>query len=103
MAHEFVLQFTTTAAITVTTQTSTISTFSIVGLLPGDLVELNQTSHVAGISATNQWVSAPNTLSVQFMNSTGGSQTIPVGTTFIIGVERADNVVNNLPVLSQIV
>lgn len=47
--------------------------FTIAGLLPGDFVILQKPSLSAGLGVLTARVSAANTLSVQFVNATGGA------------------------------
>lgn len=64
--------------------------FTIKGLLVGDCVDINsQAAQTAGIGIVNVRVSATDTLTVEFNNSTGGSLT-PVAGIYIINVCRAD-------------
>jgi len=63
-----------TPAATVTTNTSTTSTYTIQGLQLGQLVVLAPQSAVqALLTIGGVWVSAANTLSVQWINSTSSS------------------------------
>lgn len=48
-------------------------TFTIEGLTTNDIVEINKPSDTAGLSLSQWWVSAADTLSVKFRNHTGGA------------------------------
>jgi hypothetical protein len=67
-----------------------LQTYTINGVLVNDMLEFNQLSHVAGLLVGNMWVSAANTISVQFVNTT----TSPINSTpaqsFLIMVTRGN-------------
>jgi hypothetical protein len=61
------------------TTTSELTT-TIPGLVPGDLCDLYlNVAMTTGLTISNVRVSALNTLAVTWINSTGGSLTIPTG------------------------
>ena len=63
-----------TPAATVTTDESITSTYTIHALKPGDLVEIfPQAALTTYLTIGAVWVSANDTLSVQWINSTGSS------------------------------
>ena len=72
------------------TTTQATQTFTIQGLQVNDFVNMTcNAAQTTGIGIANAWVSAANTLSVQFTNSTGGNAT-PTAGTYIIGVDRLE-------------
>jgi len=63
-----------TPAATVTTNNSTTSTYTINGLQQGDLVVISPQSAIQALLTIGAvWVSAANTLSIQWVNSTSSS------------------------------
>jgi len=64
-----------------TAATSTAQTFAAtgIGLLPTDVVFISPPSQLTGISLGSAYVSATDTLSIQFINPTAGSLTAPAG------------------------
>lgn len=67
--------------------TTVEQTFTVPGLQVGDSLDINKASHQAGLSIGNVRVSAPNTLAIQFVNTTAGSIT-PASEQYIIGGQR---------------
>lgn len=57
----------------VATITTAEQTFSVVGLLPGDFVAVNKSTHNAGLGVCNARVSAVDTLALTFVNPTAGA------------------------------
>lgn len=55
-------------------------TFTVPGLLTTDAVMVNPPSQTAGVAIANCYVSAANTLSIQFVNPTAGALTPAAGT-----------------------
>lgn len=80
---------------TVTTDSSVTSTYTINGLLIGDCIDLYPQSTLATsttyLTVGGVWVSAANTLSVQWVNSTSASSSgTPTAIPCIVQVTRAD-------------
>lgn len=67
--------------------TTAIQTFTVNGLQVGDSVDINKPSHQTGLSIGNVYVSAANTLQIQYVNTTAGAIT-PTAETYIIGGQR---------------
>jgi hypothetical protein len=76
-----IFNVTLTPAAVANTAASGAQTFSAtgIGLLPTDVVIVTPPAVVAGIQQGSAFVSAGDTLSIQFINSTAGSLTPPVG------------------------
>jgi hypothetical protein len=67
--------------------TTAVQTFTVPGLLPGDSVDVNKPSHQVGLSIGNVFVTAANTLQIQYVNTSGASIT-PATETYVIGGTR---------------
>ena len=81
---------------TVTTNSSNTSTYTINGLVIGDAIDLYPQSTLATsttyLTIGGAWVSAANTLSVQWVNSTSASSSgSPTAIPFVLQATRADN------------
>ena len=50
--------------------TSAIQTYTVPGVLPNDLVDVQLQGHQAGLSVSSAWCATPGTLTVQWVNST---------------------------------
>lgn len=74
----------------VNANTTAVQTYTITGLVVNDIIDLNQLSHVVGLSVGNVWVSAANTLSVQFVNSTTSNITGTAAQNYLISVIRGN-------------
>jgi hypothetical protein len=71
--------------------TSAEQSFTILGLQVGDYVDVqSNNAQTAGIGIGNCRVSAANTLTVEFTNSTAGSLT-PVAGVYMINISRPEN------------
>ena len=71
--------------------TQATQTFTIPGLQTYDFVNICLNgAQTTGVGIANVWVSAANTLSIQFTNSTGSSAT-PAAGTYILGVDRSES------------
>jgi hypothetical protein len=91
-----------TPAASVTAATSTTSTYTILGLVVGDMVDLYpQAALTALLSIGSIWVSAANTLSIQWVNASASNSTAsPTAITFALLINRAQlspYVVSNWP------
>lgn len=67
--------------------TTAVQTFTVPGLAVGDSVDVNKPSHQVGLSIGNVFVTAANTLQIQYVNTTAGSIT-PATETYVIGGTR---------------
>ena len=77
----------------VSTNSSTVSTYTIYGLVVNDLIDLYSQANLATsttyLTVGSIWVSAANTLSVQWVNSTSAtSASGPTAISFIVLVNR---------------
>lgn len=72
----------------VSANTSAEQTFSVPGLVVGDIVTVNPPSNVAGLALTHARVSAADTLAITWANVTAGSLTPPSGT-YLVGAVRS--------------
>jgi hypothetical protein len=81
-----------TPASSVTAATSTTSTYTINGLLSNDMIDFYPQSAVqALLSIGGVWVSASNTLSIQWVNaSASNSSASPTAINFLFLVNRAN-------------
>lgn len=60
-------------------------TFTVPGVKVGDAVTVNPPAQTAGVAIANAYVSAANTVSIQFVNPTAGALTPAAGNhTFVI-------------------
>lgn len=82
-----------TPAASVTAGASTTSTYSIQGLAVGDLIGFNPQGVItAPLAVGAVWVSAPNTLSVQWTNASAAtSSASPAAVTVYINLSRPEN------------
>jgi len=73
------------------TGTSASQSFTVPGLLTTDItnVSFNGGAQTAGIAIANDYVSAANTLTIQFVNTSGSSAT-PASGSYLIEVLRSD-------------
>lgn len=87
------------SAASVTATTTAELTAKISGLLPGDAVDLYLTSGpmTTGLQIVNVRVSAPDTLAVTWVNSSGGTVTVPVST-WLANISRPEGGIGSLPV-----
>jgi hypothetical protein len=70
----------TLTPVAVAANTTAEQNFTIPGLLPGDYCDVNGPSITPGLGIVNTRVSAVNTLTLGFANTTSGSLTPPSGT-----------------------
>lgn len=82
----FALSLTPTAVAATTAPIQAFASTGI-GLLTTDVVLVQPPSDLAGVALANAYVSAADTLSIQFVNPTAGSLTPPAGT-FLVTVIR---------------
>jgi hypothetical protein len=90
-------------AASVTNASSTTSTYTIKGLLPGDLIDLYpQAALTTTLSIGAIWVSAADTLSIQWINSTSGTSTgSPTAINFAICVVRPEAIAGGVTTYPQ--
>lgn len=87
------------SATTLATVTTSELTTTVPGVMPGDLVDLYLVSGAmtTGLQIANCRVSAANTLAVTWVNSSGGTLTIPTATWYA-NVTRPEGGTSALPV-----
>lgn len=90
-----ILQTTLSPAI-VAANTTAEQTFTVNGLITGDVVTVTKPTTQAGIGIVNSRVSAANTLAVAFSNNTAGGITPTAAEIYIIELNRPENA-NSLP------
>lgn len=83
--------------------TTAEQTFTVTGLLLGDMVDISKPTTQAGLGIVNSRVSAANTLAIAFVNATAATITPTASETYYIQVSRPENLVSNNSVLTQIV
>lgn len=71
--------------------TTAEGSYTIKGVLPNDFIEINQLSHIVGLSIGNVRVTAADTLAIQFVNSTASPINGSPATTYILNVDRLEN------------
>lgn len=89
------LQATLSPAI-VAANTTAEQTFTINGLLVGDIASVTKPTAQAGLGIVNVRVSAANTLAITFSNNTGSGITPTASEVYIIELNRPENA-SNLP------
>lgn len=88
VANSFVLQFTVVAGSALTASTTTARTYTVPGLLVGDVVTVNKPTTTAGVCIANVRVSAADTLEVAFGNLTAGTPSLPATEQYLLQVDR---------------
>ena len=85
----------TWSAATLAGNTTSELTATINGLVVGDYFDmfLNNAAMTTGLQTTNMRISAANTLAVTWVNTTGGTLTIPVGP-WLANIVRAESFAN---------
>ena len=87
----------TLTPVAVAGSTAAEQSFTIAGLQVGDYVDVNcNVTQTAGISIGNVRVSAANTLTIEFSNSTAGILT-PVSAVYLINIGRPEVGIASLP------
>jgi hypothetical protein len=79
----------------VSANTTAEQTFTVNGLLPGDMVLVTKPTSQAGLGLVNYRVSAANTLAITFSNNTGGSITPTASEVYLVLVSRPDRAVTD--------
>ena len=75
--------------------TTAEQTFTVNGLLPGDMVLVNKPTAQAGLGIVGSRVSAANTLAITFSNVTGSSITPTAAQTYLVLVSRPDSTITD--------
>jgi hypothetical protein len=75
--------------------TTAEQTFTVNGLLPGDMVLVNKPTTQAGLGIVGSRVSAANTLAITFSNNTGSSITPTAAQTYLVLVSRPDSTITD--------
>ena len=93
VAGNFILYASLTPAASVGTNSSTVSTYTVNGLQIGDCIDLypqqNLATSTTYLTIGAVWVSAANTLSIQWVNSTSSTGASgPTAVPFVIQVTR---------------
>lgn len=83
----------------VATITAPAQTFTVTGLKTGDAVFVTPPGQQAGVAICNAYVSAADTLSIQFVNPTAGNLT-PTAGTHVITVIRKEGLTGAARVLT---
>ena len=75
--------------------TTAEQTFTVNGLLPGDMVLVNKPTAQAGLGIVGSRVSAANTLAITFSNNTAASITPTAAQVYLILVTRPDSTITD--------
>jgi len=75
--------------------TTAEQTFTVNGLLPGDMVLVNKPTTQAGLGIVGSRVSAANTLAITFSNNTAASITPTAAQTYLVLVSRPDSTITD--------
>ena len=75
--------------------TTAEQTFTVNGLLPGDMVLVNKPTTQAGLGIVGSRVSAANTLAITFLNTTATAITPTAGQTYLVLVSRPDSTITD--------
>ena len=79
----------------VSADTTAEQTFTVNGLLPGDMAVVTKPTAQAGLGVVGSRVSAANTLAITFSNNTGGSITPTASEVYLVLVSRPDRTVTD--------
>ena len=79
----------------VSANTTAEQTFTVNGLLPGDMAVVTKPTAQAGLGVVGSRVSAANTLAITFSNNTGGSITPTANEVYLVLVSRPDRTVTD--------
>jgi hypothetical protein len=83
--------------------TTVEQTFTVNGLLLGDMVDISKPTTQTGLGIVNTRVSAANTLAIAFINATAATITPTANEVYYIEVSRPENLTSNNSALAQIV
>jgi hypothetical protein len=79
----------------VSANTTAEQTFTVNGLLVGDMAVVSKPTAQAGLGIVNSRVSANNTLAITFSNNTGASITPTASEVYLVLVSRPDRAVTD--------
>lgn len=79
----------------VNANTTAEQTFTVNGLLVGDMAVVTKPTTQAGLGIVNSRVSAANTLAITFSNNTGASITPTASEVYLVLVSRPDRTVTD--------
>ena len=79
----------------VNANTTAEQTFTVNGLLVGDMAVVTKPTAQAGLGVVNSRVSAANTLAITFSNNTGASITPTASEVYLVLVSRPDRTVTD--------
>lgn len=88
VAYSFVLQFPVAAGAAIGAATTVERTYTVPGLVVGDVVTVNKPQLDAGLALVNARVSAADTLALQFANVTAGGLSI-TASNYLLQVDRS--------------
>jgi hypothetical protein len=94
LVKQSVISVTLTPALIVLNTTAE-QTFTVNGLLPGDMVLVNKPTTQAGLGIVGSRVSAANTLAITFSNNTGSSITPTAAQAYLVLVSRPDSTITD--------
>jgi hypothetical protein len=94
LVKQSVISVTLTPALIVLNTTAE-QTFTVNGLLPGDMVLVNKPTTQAGLGIVGSRVSAANTLAITFSNNTAASITPTAAQTYLVLVSRPDSTITD--------
>ena len=94
LVKQSVISVTLTPALIVLNTTAE-QTFTVNGLLPGDMVLVNKPTTQAGLGIIGSRVSAANTLAITFSNNTAASITPTAAQTYLVLVSRPDSTITD--------
>lgn len=99
--NEWVLAVTLSPT-SVANATSAEQTFTLTGARLGDMVTINKPTAQAGLGIVGSRVTAADTIGITFMNATAATITPTASQVYIVNIARVDNLVSNVPLLTQI-
>jgi len=85
----------TLTPVAIVLNTTAEQTFTVNGLLAGDVVCVNKPTAQAGLGIVGSRVSAANTLGITFSNNTGSSITPTAAQVYKVVVSRPDSVITD--------
>jgi hypothetical protein len=85
----------TLSPVAIVLNTTAEQTFTVNGLLAGDVVCVNKPTAQAGLGIVGSRVSAANTLGITFSNNTGSSITPTAAQVYKVVVSRPDSVITD--------
>lgn len=88
VANSFVLQLTVPAGAALTASTSVERTYTLPGILPGDVITINKPSLTAGVVVGNARASANDQIAITFGNLTAGTPSLPASEVYLVQVDR---------------